>query len=111
MTDLIIRNCRLRHGRKEDRERIVDIAIDGGNVRDIGERLGAPATTEIDAGGHLVTPSFVNPHMHLCKVWTLAMMSDEALNAYQKAGMSGAAAAIALASEVKKNYHASWIVK
>jgi cytosine deaminase len=49
--------------------------------------------------------------MHLCKVWTLAMMSDEALTAYQKAGMSGAAAAIALASEVKKNYHASWIVK
>jgi cytosine deaminase len=49
--------------------------------------------------------------MHLCKVWTLAMMSDEALMAYQKAGMSGAAAAIALASEVKKNYHASWIVK
>ncbi len=107
MTDVTIRNCRLRH----DRERLVDIAIGGGKIRDIGERLSTAAAAEIDAGGNLVTPSFVNPHMHLCKVWTLPMMSEEALNAYQKAGMSGAAAAIALASEVKKNYHASWIIK
>ena len=39
------------------------------------------------------------------------MMSEEALLAYQKAGMSGAAAAIALASEVKKSYHATWVAK
>jgi cytosine/creatinine deaminase len=107
MTDLIIRRCRLRH----DRERIVDIAIEDGKIWTIAPDLKADAAVEIDAGGNLVTPSFVNPHMHLCKVWTLAMMSEDALLAYQKAGMSGAAAAIALASEVKKNYHASWIVK
>jgi cytosine deaminase len=107
MTDLIIRRGRLRH----DRERIVDIAIEDGKIRTIAPELKIAATAEIDADHNLVTPSFVNPHMHLCKVWTLAMMSEDALLAYQKAGMSGAAAAIALASEVKKNYHASWIVK
>ncbi|HEX4409386.1 MAG TPA: amidohydrolase family protein [Xanthobacteraceae bacterium] len=106
MPDIIIRNGRLRH----DRERPVDIAIEEGKIREISQGL-STAATEIDAGGNLVTPSFVNPHMHLCKVWTLPMMSEEALNAYQKAGMSGAAAAIALASEVKKSYHTSWIIK
>ncbi len=106
-TELIIRNARLRHDLKQP----VDLAISGGRISQIGPRLDATAPQEIDAGGNLVTPSFVNPHMHLCKVWTLPMMSEEALLAYQNAGMSGAAAAIALASEVKKSYHASWITK
>ena len=33
--------------------------------------------------GNLVTESYVNPHLHLCKVWTLPMMEEEALKAYQ----------------------------
>jgi cytosine deaminase len=105
--DLIIRHARLRHVR----EQLVDIAIRDGKISQIGSSLDQTAPQEIDAHGNLVTPSFVNPHMHLCKVWTLPMMSEDALLAYQKAGMSGAAAAIALASELKKSYHASWIVK
>jgi cytosine deaminase len=105
--ELIIRNARLR----DHREQLVDIEIRGGQISEIGARLTGTTSAEIDAGGNLVTPSFVNPHMHLCKVWTLPMMSEEALLAYQQAGMSGAAAAIALASEVKKSYHASWIEK
>jgi cytosine/creatinine deaminase len=104
-SDLIIRQCRLRN----DPAQLVDIAVSQGRISQIGPRLQVTASGEIDAGGNLVTPSFVNPHMHLCKVWTLPMMSEEALLAYQKAGMTGAAAAIALASEVKKTYHASWI--
>jgi cytosine deaminase len=103
--DLIIRNALLRHGR----EALTDIAIRGGLISQIGPRLDATAPQEIDASGNLVTPSFVNPHMHMCKVFTLPMMSEEALEAYQQAGMTGAAAAIELASEVKKSYHASWI--
>jgi cytosine deaminase len=105
--DIIIRNARLR----QDRATPVDIAISEGRVSQIGRHLPETAAEEIDATGNLVTPSFVNPHMHLCKVWTLPMMSEDALLAYQKAGMTGAAAAIALASEVKKTYHASWIEK
>jgi cytosine deaminase len=105
--DLIIRRARLRR----QREQLVDIAISDGRISHIGPGLDQTAPQEIDARGNLVTPSFVNPHMHLCKVWTLPKMSEEALLAYQKAGMSGAAAAIALASEVKKSYHASWIAE
>jgi cytosine deaminase len=105
--DLIIRHARLRH----DREQLVDIAIGGGQISHIGPRLKLTAPEEIDAERNLVTPSFVNPHMHLCKVWTLPMMSEAALEAYQKAGMTGAAAAIELASQVKQSYHASWIEK
>jgi len=103
--DLIIRNARLRR----DREQLVDIAISDGRISQIETGLKVTAAQEIDAGRNLVTPSFVNPHMHLCKVWTLPMMSEEALLAYQQAGMSGAAAAIELASKVKESYHASWI--
>jgi cytosine deaminase len=103
--DLIIRHCRLR----DDPAQPVDIAVSDGRISQIGPRLPLTASEEIDAGHNLVTPSFVNPHMHLCKVWTLPMMSEEALLAYQKAGMTGAAAAIALASQVKQNYQASWI--
>lgn len=103
--DLIIRNARLRR----DKEQLLDIAVRGGRITQIGPQLRETAPEEIDAGRNLVTPSFVNPHMHLCKVWTLPMMSEEALLAYQQAGMSGAAAAIELASAVKKTYHASWI--
>src|ERR1700680_4391204 len=98
--ELIIRNARLRN----HREQLVDIEIRGGRISEIGARLSRTASAEIDAGGNLVTPSFVNPHMHLCKVWTLPMMSEEALLAYQQAGMSGAAAAIELASTVKQSY-------
>lgn len=105
--DFLIRNAQLRQNPKQ----AVDIAISDGRISQIGPRLDQTAAQEIDAGSNLVTPSFVNPHMHLCKVWTLPMMSEDALLAYQKAGMSGAAAAIALASEVKKSYHASWISK
>jgi cytosine deaminase len=105
--DLIIRHARLRH----DREQLVDIAVSRGTILQISARLELTAPEELDAGRNLVTPSFVNPHMHLCKVWTLPMMSEAALLAYQQAGMSGAAAAIELASQVKKTYHASWIEK
>ena len=34
--------------------------------------------------------SYVNPHLHLCKVWTLPMMEEEALKAYQGDGMGKA---------------------
>jgi cytosine/creatinine deaminase len=105
--DLIIRHGRLRH----DPAQTVDIAVRDGCISQIGPALQDTGRREIDAEGNLVTPSFVNPHMHLCKVWTLPMMSDEALQAYQRAGMTGAAAAIELASQIKKSYQSSWIAK
>lgn len=103
--DILIRNARLR-----GQEQLCDVAIADGRIASIGAAEAGKAQSEIDARGNLVTPSFVNPHLHLCKVWTLPMMSEEALNAYQGDGMGQALSAIDLASKIKEKYDASWIV-
>ena len=59
----------------------------------------------------LVTESFVNPHLHLCKVWTLPMMEEEALRAYQGEGMGKALSGIELASKIKEKYAEAWIAE
>lgn len=107
MTDLCIRRARLRHKGDE----LFDIAIDEGRITDIGQALAVRGKDEIDAEGSLVTESFVNPHLHLCKVWTLPMLGDGALTAYHGSDMGKALAAIDLASAVKANYEASWITR
>ena len=100
--DILVRQARLRDGT------LVDIAIKDGVIAAIGKWTEA-ATHVVDAAGHLVTAPFVNPHLHLCKVWTLPMMSEEALHAYHGAGMGQSLSAIDLASKVKEKYAASWI--
>lgn len=107
MTDLCIRRARLRHKGDE----LFDIAIDDGRITDIGKALAVRGKDEIDAEGSLVTESFVNPHLHLCKVWTLPLLGDGALTAYHGSDMGKALAAIDLASAVKANYEASWITR
>lgn len=107
MVDLCIRRARLRHKGDE----FFDIAIDDGHITDIGKALAIRGKEEIDADGSLVTESFVNPHLHLCKVWTLPMLGDGALTAYHGSDMGKALAAIDLASAVKANYEASWITR
>jgi cytosine/creatinine deaminase len=104
-TDILIKNARLRGS-----EVLADIAISDGVIAAIGPRLETPARATLDAGGHLVTPSYVNPHLHLCKVWTLPMMSEAAIEAYHRNGMSEAAKAIDLAAVAKANYDTSWII-
>jgi cytosine deaminase len=74
-------------------------------------RVDAKAANEIDARGNLVTESYVNPHLHLCKVWTLPMMEEEALKSYQGEAMGKAMAGVELASKVKEKYAESWIVE
>ncbi len=105
--DILIRNARLRGAG----EGLRDISIAGGRIDRIGPRLKVAADTEIDAAGGLVTESFANPHLHLCKVWTLEMMHEESLKAYREGSMGKAMSAIERASIIKKNYHASWITK
>jgi cytosine deaminase len=65
----------------------------------------------IDAQGNLVTESFVNPHLHLCKVYTRQMMDDEALTGYHAEGMGKAMTTIELAARVKEKYAEEWIIK
>lgn len=103
--DIVIRRARLRR----NPGRLAEVGIRNGVIATIAERLdGAPAT-EIDAHGNLVTESFVNPHLHLCKVWTLPMMEEEALKSYQGDSMGKAMAAIELASVIKQKYAEDWI--
>ncbi len=105
--DILIRNARLRG----EVDGLRDIAIAGGRITGIGAALRVKADTEIDAAGGLVTESFANPHLHLCKVWTLEMMEEQALKAYREGSMGKAMSAIELASVVKENYDASWITE
>lgn len=105
--DLLLRNAKLRDSTGD----LVDIGIAQGNIAAIDNRIERAADTEIDARGNLVTESFVNPHLHLCKVYTLRMMQEDALRAYQGEGMGEAMAAIELAARVKEKYDESWIIE
>jgi cytosine deaminase len=103
--DLLIRNGRLRARPGKH----ADVAIAAGRIAAIGEHLPGAAAAEIDARGGLVTESFANPHLHLCKVWTAAMIDELAMQAYHGGAMARAADAIALAARVKARYDESWI--
>ena len=61
--DLIVRGGILR-GREEDGP--LDIAIADGWIVDIGPHL-EPSCPTLEAGGRLVAPTFVDPHVHLDK--------------------------------------------
>ena len=104
--DIAVRRARLR-----GMEAPQDIAIAGGRIAAIGERVQGSAAAEVDARGGLATESFVNPHLHLCKVYTLFMTDDDAARAYHGAGMRQAMSAIELAARVKASYDERWIIK
>ncbi len=104
--DVIIRNAVLRH----KPGKTFDIGILNGKIDAIEEKISGTATTEIDAHKKLVTESFVNTHLHLCKVYTLSMMDEAALKDYHGSDMGKAMDAIELAARVKDSYDEKWIV-
>ena len=57
--DLILRNATLADGRR------VDIAIEGGRIAAVEAVLTQRGNSEIDVGGDLVTPPFVDAHFHM----------------------------------------------
>ncbi len=59
--DLVVRGARVEGA-------LVDLAIAGERIAAIGGPFAAAA--ELDAGGRLVAPAFVQPHIHLDKVLT-----------------------------------------
>lgn len=105
--DLLIKRASLR-GRLES---LVDIGITGGRIVALEEELAGDAEIEIDAQGHLVTESFVNPHLHLCKAYTRQMMDEEALTDYHAEGMGKAMTTIELAARIKEKYDEAWIIR
>ena len=105
--DLLVRNCMLRGGSVN----AVDIAVKQGKIAIIAPKIEGKADLELDAGGNLVTESFINTHLHLCKVYTLMMMDEAALKDYHGADMGKAMTAIELAAKVKDKYDEKWIIK
>ena len=105
--DIAIKNARLR--RKPGG--VYHIGITDGKIAAISKNDVAVAEVELDAESNLVTESFVNPHLHLDKVFTLDRLDELALEKYHQNQMTAAAAAIELASRVKTQYDRSWIME
>ena len=104
--DIIIKNAKLRNGNK-----LVDIGISNGKIIEIANNISVDATEIIDAKENLVTESFVNPHLHLCKVYTLTQMDNSALKSYHGEEMGAAMTAIELAAKIKEKYDEKWILE
>lgn len=63
MSELILRHCRLPH-----QTDTVDIAIDKGRTTRVENHIAEKGQREIDCQGHLVSPPFVESHIHLDSV-------------------------------------------
>ena len=104
--DLLITNAHTRKGNGE----LLSIGIQDGRIAALAPSLPHEATQVIDACGGLVTESFVNGHLHLCKVYTLEMAGQAALGEYHHGGMGGAMTAIERAADFKAAYNEGWIL-
>jgi cytosine deaminase len=104
--DILIKRAQLRGETQPG-----DIGIVDGRISALAEHLEGNSGLTIDAQGNLVTESFVNPHLHLCKVYTRQMMDEEALTGYHAEGMGKAMTTIELAARVKEKYDEGWIIK
>src|SRR3989441_7031975 len=61
-----------------------DIGLAEGRIQRIEPRLAGGATREIDAGGCLTTPSFVEPHIHLDKALTADRARENPTNLFEE---------------------------
>lgn len=69
--DIIIRNAKLRN-----RDKICDIGISDGKFKLIKENIKEKAKKEIDALGNLVSPPFIESHVHLDSALTAGNPRD-----------------------------------
>ena len=104
--DLLIRDAQLR-----GRPGRFAIGVRAGQIAAVAEQAPGAAALELDAAGGLVTESFVNPHLHLCKVHTRPLLDEEALRGYHAEGMGQAMNTIELAARVKEHYAEAWLIK
>ncbi len=102
--DIVIRSARTREGR----DALVNIAIRDGEIAAITAEP-VRGRLQLQGEGNLVMPAFVDAHLHLCKVYTLPMVGEEALLRYTGSGMGQAMTAIELAAAVKARYEETWI--
>src|SRR5215216_6791811 len=104
--DILIKHAQLR-----SQSQLIDIGIENGKITALSADLADDAEITIDAQGNLVTESFVNPHLHLCKVYTRQMMDEETLTGYHAEGMGKAMTTMELAARIKEKYDEAWIIK
>jgi len=98
--DILIKDARIRGCRSTQ-----DVAILGGRVSEVRERIKAGAKDVIEAKGRLLTPGFVNIHCHLDKCLTGAWAE-----VWKKSGR-GSPEAIPSATSVKKDFTEDDIVE
>jgi cytosine deaminase len=89
--DLVVRNARLR-----GEAALVDVAVTGDRISAVGPRLPGRAAQEIDAAGRLVSPGFVNLHLHADKA-----LLGEVMRPNQSGTLPEA---IEITNEFKRNY-------
>ncbi|MGD9997700.1 MAG: dihydroorotase [Ilumatobacteraceae bacterium] len=66
MNRIVIRNGRaIGPDTDEPEGRRVDIAVEGGTIVEVSERIDTANATELDATGCIVSPGFVDLHVHL----------------------------------------------
>ena len=104
--EVLVKRAHLR-GRGES---FFDLGIARGQIQAIEPSLAGKSDTVVEANGNLVTESFINPHLHLDKVFTLAMLDDQAMLDYHGESMGKAMTAIERAAKVKENYDRGWII-
>ena len=63
--DLVLRHCQLLYPAQVTEAEAVDIAIQAGKIVAIAPQLSGTAQLELDVQGQLVSPPFVESHIHL----------------------------------------------
>jgi cytosine deaminase len=71
--DLILRQARI-----EGRPALADIAISGGMINRVEDHVAGAGESELEVSARLVSPAFVQPHIHLDKVGTLPLLGRNA---------------------------------
>jgi dihydroorotase len=64
MSRLVIKNGRVIDP-SQNLDRICDVAVEDGAIREIGEAISSGGSEEFDASGLIVAPGFVDMHVHL----------------------------------------------
>lgn len=77
--DLIVRNARLL-----DRDGAWEIGVEDGGIAAIDRKVEGSADSEIDAGGNLAAPTYVNGHVHLDKCNLGDVMRPNLTNSFQE---------------------------
>ena len=72
-----------------DHSRRADVLVDGATIKAVGEKLDAPAGTEvIDAGGCYVLPGGIDPHTHM-ELMFMGTVSADDFESGTKAALAG----------------------